>query len=98
MLCLYFYTLIIGHKIRSKLFLLIELQNFMTNNVYWTRKSKNTTTTKQKMKQKILVRAGTSRTVVCFMTSKHTGFTAKVCLTSVSGTSNMQLPLVNGTK
>ena len=53
MLGLYLYTLIIGHKscnmlsIINKLTLQKELQNFMTNNVFWT-KSKNTTTTKQK--------------------------------------------------
>jgi len=54
---LYIYTLIIGNKscnrliILNKLLLQIELQNVVTNNVFWT-KSKNTKTTKQKIKHK----------------------------------------------
>ena len=53
MLGLYLYSLIIGHKswtvlsMLSKIPLQRELQNVVTNNVFWT-KSKNTTTTKQK--------------------------------------------------
>ena len=55
MLGLYIYTLIIGHtfckSIINKLTLQKELIFFVTNNVLWT-KSKNTTTTKQKVKHK----------------------------------------------
>ena len=57
MLGVYLYTLIIGHKscnMLSTLNILTlqkEFQNSVTNNVFWT-KSKNTTTTKQKIKHK----------------------------------------------
>ena len=57
MLGLYLYTLLIGHKscnilsILNKWKLSKELQTFVTNNVFLT-KSKNTTTTKQKIKHK----------------------------------------------
>ena len=60
MLGLYLYTLIIGHKscnMLSKLHKLIlqkKLQNFVTNNVFWT-KSKSTTT---KSNIKTIARAG----------------------------------------
>ena len=54
MLGLYRNTLIIGHKscnmlgILNKLTLHKKLQNCVTNNVFLDKKSKNTTTTKQK--------------------------------------------------
>jgi len=54
MLGLYLYTLIIGHKscnmlsILNKLTLQKKLQKKLTNNVVLDKKSKNTTTTKQK--------------------------------------------------
>jgi len=58
MLGLYLYTLIFGHKscnilsILNKLTLQKEFQNFVTKTcVFWT-KSKNTTTTKPKIKHK----------------------------------------------
>jgi len=53
MLSLYLYTIIIGHKscnvysILNKLTFQKELQYYMRNNVFFTKKSKNTTT-KQK--------------------------------------------------
>jgi len=56
MLGLYLYTLTISHKssnmlrILNKLTLYKELQTFETNNVFFYKKSKNTTTTKQKIK------------------------------------------------
>ena len=58
MIGLYLYTLIIGHKscnmlsILNKLTLQEKLQTFMINNVFLDKKSKNTTTTKQKIKHK----------------------------------------------
>ena len=58
MLRLYLYALIIGHKscnvlrILKTLTLQNKLQNFMTNNVFWTNKIKNTSTTKHKIKHK----------------------------------------------
>jgi len=39
-------------RILNKLTLYKELQTFVTNNVFLDKKSKNTTTTKQKIKQK----------------------------------------------
>ena len=55
MLGLYLSTLIIGHKsrnmLRKKLTLQRELQNSVTNNMFWT-KSKNATTTKRKIEHK----------------------------------------------
>ena len=57
MLGLYLCSLIIGHKscnmlsILNKLTLRKELQNFVTNNVFWA-KNKNTPITKQKIKHK----------------------------------------------
>jgi len=57
MLGLYLYTLMISHKsckmlsILNKLTLQKDFQNFVTNNVF-TDKSKNKTTTKQKIKHK----------------------------------------------
>jgi len=56
MLGLHLYTLISGHQSCSmltrlnKLTLQKKLQNVVTNNVFWTKKSKNTTTTKSKHK------------------------------------------------
>jgi len=58
MLGLYPYILIIGHKscnmlsILNKLTLQKKLQNFVTNNVFFNKKVKTTTTTKQKIKYK----------------------------------------------
>jgi len=58
MLGLYLYTLRIGHKsgnmlsILNKLTLQKELQTFVTNNVFFDKKSKITTTIKQKIKHK----------------------------------------------
>jgi len=58
MLGLYLYTLRIGHKsgnmlsLINKLKLQKELQTFVTNNVFLTKKSKNTTTIKQKIQHK----------------------------------------------
>ena len=58
MLGLYLFTLIIGHKscntlsILNKLTLLKELQYFAIYNVFLEKKSKNTTTTIQKIKHK----------------------------------------------
>jgi len=58
MLGLYLYTLTISHKssnmlrLLNKLTLYKELQTFETNNVFLDKKSKNTTTTKQKIKHK----------------------------------------------
>jgi len=57
MLGLYHYTIIIGHKscnmlsILNKLTLQKKLENFVTNNVFFDKKVK-TTTTKQKIKHK----------------------------------------------
>jgi len=54
MLGLYLDTCLTGYEFGSikskldKLTLQKELQNFMTNNMFVTKKSKNTTTTKQK--------------------------------------------------
>jgi len=54
--CLYLYTLFIGHKscnmlgILNKLTLQKKLQNFVTNNVFWDKKSRNTTITKKEIK------------------------------------------------
>ena len=54
MLGRYLYTLIIGHKscnmlsMLNKLTLKKELQTLVTNNVFLDKKSKDTTTTKQK--------------------------------------------------
>ena len=64
MLGLYLYNIITGHKscnvlsILNKLILKKKLLNILTNNVFWTKKRKNTTTTKQKIKHKTLAGAG----------------------------------------
>jgi len=39
-------------SILNKIILKKKTQNFVTNNVFWDKKSKNTTTTKQKIKHK----------------------------------------------
>ena len=63
MLGLYLCTLRIGHKSGNtlsklnKLTLQKELQHFVTNNVFFWQKIKNTTTTKQKNKHKNLCRS-----------------------------------------
>jgi len=74
MLGLYLYTLVIGHKscsllsILNKLTLHKELQNFVTNHVFWT-KSKNTKTTKSKPLPEPGIEPGTSRNQSGYVTS-----------------------------
>jgi len=58
MLGLYLYTRIISHTFRrmlsilNKLTLQEDLQNLVTNSVFWTKGKNTTTTTKQKIKHK----------------------------------------------
>jgi len=49
-------------KYTQILALQMELQNFMTNNVFWTKKSKHKTTTQNKRAQRALGRSPESTT------------------------------------